>query len=28
MVCPVNEICTEGRGCVGTGALKPLSGTK
>jgi hypothetical protein len=25
MVCPVNEICTEGRGCVGTGALKPLS---
>jgi hypothetical protein len=25
-VCPVNEICTEGHGCVGTGGLKPLSG--
>lgn len=23
MVCPVNEICTEGRGCVGAGASKP-----
>jgi hypothetical protein len=26
--CPVNEICTEGRGCVGTGALKSPSDTK
>jgi hypothetical protein len=28
MVCPVNEICTEGRGCVGAGAMKPLSDPK
>jgi hypothetical protein len=23
VVCPVNQICTEGRGCVGTGSLTP-----
>jgi hypothetical protein len=23
VVCPVNQICTEGRGCVGTGSLSP-----
>jgi hypothetical protein len=23
MVCPVNQVCTEGRGCVGTGSLTP-----
>jgi hypothetical protein len=25
MVCPVNQICAEGRGCVGAGAAKPLA---
>jgi hypothetical protein len=24
VVCPVNEVCTEGRGCVGTGSLTPM----
>lgn len=24
VVCPVNQICTEGRGCVGTGSLTPV----
>lgn len=24
VVCPVNQVCTEGKGCVGAGALKPL----
>jgi hypothetical protein len=24
MVCPVNQICAEGRGCVGAGTAKPL----
>jgi hypothetical protein len=28
MVCPVNQICTEGRGCVGTDGLKPPSAPK
>jgi len=28
VVCPVNQICSEGRGCVGTGALKPLPAPK
>jgi hypothetical protein len=23
VVCPVNQVCTEGRGCVGTGSLTP-----
>jgi hypothetical protein len=25
LVCPVNQICTEGRGCVGAGSLAPLA---
>lgn len=25
VVCPVNQICTEGRGCVGTGSLTPTA---
>ncbi len=24
VVCPVNQVCTESKGCVGAGALKPL----
>jgi hypothetical protein len=26
--CPVNQVCSEGRGCVGPGSLKPLSAPK
>jgi hypothetical protein len=25
MVCPVNQVCAEGRGCVGAGSLAPLT---
>ncbi len=25
VVCPVNQVCTEGRGCVGAGTLKPAA---
>jgi hypothetical protein len=28
MVCPVNQICAEGRGCVGAGDLRPLPAPK
>jgi hypothetical protein len=28
VVCPVNQICAEGRGCVGAGDLKPLPAAK
>jgi hypothetical protein len=28
MVCPVNQICAEGRGCVGAADLRPLSDAK
>ncbi len=28
VVCPVNQICTEGKGCVGAGALSPLPASK
>ena len=28
MVCPVNQICAEGRGCVGAGISKPVASSK
>jgi hypothetical protein len=28
LVCPVNQVCSEGRGCVGAGSLKPLPAPK
>jgi hypothetical protein len=28
MVCPVNQVCSEGRGCVGAGSLTPLPAPK
>ena len=28
MVCPVNQVCSEGRGCVGAGTMKPAASAK